>query len=117
MAESTRTEEQGIRITLEEVAGAVGDFGTIFPIMLGVAIVCPDVNVSHFFLFIAAWYIIAGLYYRLPIPIEPMKAIGAIVIAEGLCAGEIVASGIVVGVLFLAIGLVGGMTWLEGRIP
>lgn len=117
MAENTGTEEQGIRITLEEVAGAVGDFGTIFPIMLGVAIVCPDVNVSHFFLFIAAWYIIAGLYYRLPIPIEPMKAIGAIVIAEGLSGGEIVASGIVVGALFLLLGLVGGMTWIGERIP
>ncbi|BBL69001.1 putative sulfate/molybdate transporter [Methanoculleus chikugoensis] len=117
MAENSETEERGVRITLEEIAGAVGDFGTIFPILLGVAIVCPDVNVSHFFLFVAAWFIITGLYYRLPIPIEPMKAIGAVVIAEGLCAGEIVASGIVVGVLFLAIGLVGGMAWLEGRIP
>jgi len=52
MTESTGTEGRGIRITLEEIAGAVGDFGTIFPIMLGVAIVCPDVNVSHFFLFL-----------------------------------------------------------------
>ncbi|HOB18836.1 MAG TPA: putative sulfate/molybdate transporter [Candidatus Methanoculleus thermohydrogenotrophicum] len=117
MTESTGTEGRGIRITLEEIAGAVGDFGTIFPIMLGVAIVCPDVNVSHFFLFIAVWYIIAGLYYRLPIPIEPMKAIGAIVIAEGLSGGEIVASGIVVGALFLLLGLVGGMTWIGERIP
>ncbi len=117
MAENTGTGEGGIRVTLEEIAGAVGDFGTIFPIMLGVAIVCPDVNVSHFFLFLAAWYIIAGLYYRLPIPIEPMKAIGAIVIAEGLSGGEIVASGIVVGALFLLLGLVGGMTWIGERIP
>ena len=117
MAESTGTGERGIRITLEEIAGAVGDFGTIFPILLGVAIVCPDVNISHFFLFFAAWFIITGLYYRLPIPIEPMKAIGAIVIAEGLCGGEIVASGIIVGALFLVLGLVGGMTWLGDRIP
>src|SRR5690554_4350334 len=117
MAENTGTGEGGIRVTLEEIAGAVGDFGTIFPILLGVAIVCPDVNVSHFFLFLAAWFIITGFYYRLPIPIEPMKAIGAVVIAEGLCAGEIVASGIVVGVLFLVLGLVGGMTWLGDRIP
>ncbi|MCK8519125.1 putative sulfate/molybdate transporter [Methanoculleus sp. 7T] len=117
MAESTEEKGNGIRINLEEIAGAVGDFGTIFPILLGVAIVCPDVNVSHFFLFLAAWYIIAGFYYRLPIPIEPMKAIGAIVIAEGLSGGEIVASGIVVGVLFLLLGLVGGMTWIGERIP
>ena len=117
MAESTGTEERGIRFTLEEIAGAVGDFGTIFPILLGVAIVCPDVNISHFFLFFAAWFIITGLYYRLPIPIEPMKAIGAIIIAEGLCGGEIVASGIIVGAIFLVLGLVGGMTWLGDRIP
>ena len=117
MAESTGGEGRGIRITLEEVAGAFGDFGTIFPIMLGVAIVCPDVNVSHFFLFLAVWFIIAGFYYRLPIPIEPMKAIGAIVIAEGLSGGEIVASGIAVGVIFLLLGLVGGMSWIGERIP
>jgi len=117
MAESTGAGESGIRITLEEIAGAVGDFGTIFPILLGVAIVSPGVNVSHFFLFLAAWFIIAGLYYCLPIPIEPMKAIGAIVIAEGLSAGEIVASGLVVGALFLLLGLVGGMTWIGDRIP
>ena len=93
MTESTGTEEKGIRITLEEVAGAVGDFGTIFPILLGVAIVCPDVNVSHFFLFLAAWFVIAGLYYRLPVPIEPMKAIGAIVIAVLLLVGGTVLLG------------------------
>ncbi|NLZ30654.1 MAG: sulfate transporter [Methanomicrobiales archaeon] len=117
MVEKDNAGERGIRFTLEEIAGSVGDFGTIFPIMLGVAIVCPDVNVSHFFLFLAAWFIIAGLYYRLPIPIEPMKAIGAIVIAGGLSGGEIVASGLIVGAIFFTIGLVGGMTWIGDRIP
>jgi len=117
MAENSGTEERGIRITLEEIAGAVGDFGTIFPIMLGVAIVCPDVNISHFFLFLAAWFIIAGLYYRLPIPIEPMKAIGAVAIAGGISGGEIVASGIVIGVLFFVLGITRSMTWIGDRIP
>ncbi|NLA38135.1 MAG: sulfate transporter [Methanomicrobiales archaeon] len=117
MEGSSGTGERGIRFTLEEIAGSVGDFGTIFPIMLGVAIVCPDVNISHFFLFLAAWFIFAGLYYRLPIPIEPMKAIGAVVIAGGLSGGEIVASGLIIGVLFLALGLTRSMTWIGDRIP
>lgn len=110
-------ESRGVRFTLEEIAGSVGDFGTIFPIMLGVAIVCPDVNISHFFLFLAAWFIIAGLYYRLPIPIEPMKAIGAVAIAGGISGGEIVASGIVIGVLFFVLGITRSMTWIGDRIP
>jgi len=109
-------ERHGLRFSLEEAAGAVGDFGTIFPIVLGVALV-SDVNLSHIFLFFALWYIISGLYYRLPVPIEPMKAIGAIVIAEGLTSGEIAASGIIIGVFFLIIGVLKGMSRIRGYIP
>ncbi len=106
----------GLRFNLSEAAGSVGDFGTILPIVLGVALVC-NVNLSYIFLFFALWYVISGLYYRLPIPVEPLKAVGAIAIAEGLTAGEIAASGLIMGVLFLALGLVGGMRYLSDRIP
>ncbi len=106
----------GIRFTLEEIAGGLGDIGTIFPIVLGVALV-SDVNISHIFLFMAAWYIIAGLYYRLPIPIEPMKAIGAIVIAEGINGDIIAAAGITVGIIFFLLGVVGGMERIRKWIP
>lgn len=104
------------RFSLEEAAGAVGDFGTIFPIILGVALV-SDVNLSIIFIFFAVWYAIAGLYYKLPIPIEPMKAIGAIVIAEGLTTPEIAASGIVIGILFFLIGSFKGMRVIRNYIP
>lgn len=106
----------GIRFDLGEAAGSVGDFGTILPIVLGVALVC-DVNLAYIFLFFALWYVISGLYYRLPIPIEPLKAVGAIAIAEGLTAGEIAASGLIIGVIFLFFGLIGGMHYLRDRIP
>ncbi len=110
------TDPPSIRFTLEEIAGGLGDIGTIFPIILGVALV-SDVNISHIFLFMAAWYVIAGLYYRLPIPIEPMKAIGAIVIAEGLSGGEIAAAGIILGVIFFLLGVFGGMERIRKWIP
>ncbi|MDN7025605.1 sulfate transporter [Methanoculleus sp. FWC-SCC1] len=106
----------GFRFTIEEIAGGLGDIGTIFPIVLGVALV-SDVNISHIFLFMAAWYIIAGLYYRLPIPIEPMKAIGAIVIAEGITGDVIAAAGITVGIIFFLLGVVGGMERIRRWIP
>ncbi|WP_241648005.1 putative sulfate/molybdate transporter [Methanoculleus taiwanensis] len=112
----TGSDPGGIRFTLEEIAGGLGDIGTIFPIILGVALV-SDVNISHIFLFLAAWYIIAGLYYRLPIPIEPMKAIGAIVIAEGITGDVIAAAGITLGVLFFILGVIGGMERIRKWIP
>lgn len=103
-------------MTWEELAGATGDFGTIFPIVLGVAIV-SDVNLPLIFLFFGIFYIISGLYYRLPIPIEPMKAIGAVVIALGLSSGEIAAAGIMIGVIFIFIAAVGGMEFIKKFIP
>ncbi|MDK2973644.1 MAG: hypothetical protein PWP08_15 [Methanofollis sp.] len=105
-----------LQFTLGEFAGSVGDFGAILPIVLGVALVC-DVNLAHIFLFFALWYIVSGIVYRLPIPVEPLKAVGAIAIAEGLTAGEIAGAGMIVGVIFLALGCFGSMTWLRERIP
>jgi len=107
---------RSLRFTLGEAAGSVGDFGTILPIVLGVALVC-EVNLAHIFLFFSLWYAIAGIVYRLPIPIEPLKAVGAIAIAEGLTAGEIAGAGMLIGVIFLALGCCGSMKWLQNRIP
>jgi MFS superfamily sulfate permease-like transporter len=105
-----------LRFNFRELAGSVGDFGTIFPIVLGVALV-TDLNLSTMLFFFGVWFIIAGLYYRLPIPIEPMKAIGAIVIAGSLTSAEVAASGIIIGMFFLGAGLLKGMGWLRGYIP
>jgi len=104
------------RFNLEEIAGAVGDYGTIIPIVLGVAIV-SNVNLGYILLFFSFWYIITGIYYKMPVPVEPMKAIGAIVIAEGLNGGEIVASGIILGVLFLVLGFCKGMKFIQEKVP
>ncbi|MFH1311623.1 MAG: putative sulfate/molybdate transporter, partial [Candidatus Eisenbacteria bacterium] len=104
------------RFNLQEIAGAVGDFGTLIPIVLGMALV-SDIRLGPVLLCFSAWYIITGIYYRMPVPVEPMKAIGAIVIAERLSSGAIAASGIVLGVFFLAFGSVRGMKFLQERVP
>lgn len=104
------------RFNLEEIAGAIGDYGTLIPIVLGVAIV-SNVNLGHILLFFSIWYILTGIYYKMPVPVEPMKAIGAIVIAEGLSGSEIAASGIILGILFLVLGLCKGMKFIQEKVP
>ena len=104
------------RFNLEEVAGSIGDYGTLIPIVLGVSLV-SNVNLGHILLFFSLWYIITGLYYRMPVPVEPMKAIGAIAIAGGLSGEEIAASGIILGVLFLVLGFCKGMKFLQAKVP
>ncbi len=105
-----------MRFNLSEFAGSFGDYGTIIPLVLAMAVV-SDLDISYIFLFFGIWFAITGLYYRLPIPVEPMKAVAVIVIAGTLTAGEIAASGLILGIIFLALGFGTVMTILERWIP
>jgi MFS superfamily sulfate permease-like transporter len=71
--------------------------------VLAVALV-SDVNARYVLLFFGIWFIITGLYYRLPIPLEPMKAVAVIVIAGSIGSGEIAAAGLILGIIFLILG-------------
>jgi len=93
-----------IRLTLPELAGSLGDFGTILPLILAVALVAKDLNPRYILLFFGIWFIITGFYYRLPVPLEPMKVIAVIVISGNIGGGEIAAAGIMLGILFLVLG-------------
>ncbi len=104
------------RFNLEELAGAVGDYGTLFPIVLAVAVV-TEIHLGHILFFFALWYVFTGIYYKKPVPVEPMKAIGAIVIAGEFTHGEIAASGIVLGILFIILGFTKGMKILSDKVP
>lgn len=106
----------GIRFTLSEFAGSLGDFGTIIPLVLAVALV-SDVNPRYILLFFGIWFILTGLYYRLPIPLEPMKAIAVIVIAGGIGSGEIAAAGIILGITFLVLGYGRCFSCIERVVP
>jgi MFS superfamily sulfate permease-like transporter len=92
-----------MKFSLSELAGSLGDFGTIIPLIIAVALV-SDINARYVLLFFGIWFILTGLYYRLPIPLEPMKAIAVIVIAGGISSGEIAASGLILGIIFLVLG-------------
>jgi hypothetical protein len=96
-----------LSFSLSELAGSLGDFGTIIPLILAVALV-SDVNPRYILLFFGIWFILTGLYYRLPIPLEQMKAIAVVVIAGGVTgavtSGEIAVAGLVLGIVFLVLG-------------
>lgn len=99
----SRTALLPLRFNLSELSGSLGDFGTIIPLILAVALV-SDVNARYVLLFFGIWFIITGLIYRLPIPLEPMKAVAVIVIAGSIGSREIAAAGIILGIIFLVLG-------------
>ena len=101
---------------LHETAGAVGNFGTVLPLLFGV-VLATGIAPGPALLFFGLWYVAAGLVYRLPIPIEPMKTVAVVAIAGQATAGEVVAGGLLLGVLFLGLGLAGWIDPIVARIP
>lgn len=114
----TMTEQirPSMKFSLSELAGSFGDFGTIIPLILAVALV-SDVNARYVLLFFGIWFILTGLYYRLPIPLEPMKAVAVIVIAGGVASGEIAAAGLILGIIFLVLGYGRFFSIIERWVP
>jgi hypothetical protein len=40
-----------------------------------------------------------GLFYALPIPVQPMKAVSAVILTYGLRFGEVAGAGLILGVV------------------
>nr|WP_321465205.1 putative sulfate/molybdate transporter [uncultured Desulfobulbus sp.] len=91
-----------------ELAGAFGDLGTMLPIVIGMIVLNGLSPTTVFFAF-GIFYLLSGLYYRLPIPVQPLKAVGAIAIAYPAVITQSVigAAGILFGALLLTLSLSG----------
>jgi len=88
-----------------EIAGAFGDVGVFLPLALGL-IAVNGLNPTLVFGFAGLYYLATGWYYRLPVPVQPFKAVAAIAIAQGLSPGTIegAALGVSAGLLTLSLG-------------
>ena len=80
--------------------------GLAMPIALAMILV-NGVSTKGTFFAIGAFYIAAGLYYGVTVPVQPMKTIGAYAIAMGMTATQVTASGLLIGGFLLFIGLTG----------
>jgi MFS superfamily sulfate permease-like transporter len=101
---------------LLECSGACGDLGTFIPHVVGAMTVAGLAPASVLFGF-ATFLIATGLFYGLPLPVQPMKAISAVILTGGLRPGEVAAAGMMIGVVLLMLGITGGIGRLARAIP
>jgi len=101
---------------LRELAGSFGDFGTLFPLAIGYIAVC-GLDPAGFLVMMGLANIATGLIYRLPMPIEPMKVLAVVAIAQRWTPSMIYASGFAMGVIWLLFGLTGVMSWIARVTP
>jgi SulP family sulfate permease len=98
--------EGSLRFDRSELAGAMGDLGVLVPIAVAL-IVKNGLTPTAVLLPAGLLYVVAGLVYRLPVPVQPLKAFGAIAIAHGFGADDIAAGAFLMGAIFVALGASG----------
>jgi SulP family sulfate permease len=92
-----------VRFDRRELAGAVADVGVLVPIAVAL-IVSNGLSATAVLLPAGLLYVAAAFVYGLPIPVQPLKAFGAIAIAKGLGSDEIAAGALLMGVVFVVLG-------------
>ena len=97
-----------------EFAGAFGDLGTLIPFVVGY-ITLNKMDPLGILVAFGIFKIFVGLYFKTPVPIQPMKAIGGMAIAHAgsITPGMIWGSGIFTGLFWLLMGITGTITWIE----
>ncbi len=101
---------------LKDASGALGDLGTLLPLSLG-AIAVAGLAPIPVLLGFAIFYIATGLYYRLPIPVQPMKAVAALLLTSQVSADSLVASGVLIGAVLLLLGASGWINRFARLLP
>jgi hypothetical protein len=105
-----------IRFDRNEFAGAFGDMGTDIPLLIGMTLAAGLDGTSVLVMF-GAMQILTGLVYPLPMPVQPLKAMAAIVIAQQASPATLYGAGLAIGLVMLLLATTGLLDWLARVVP
>ena len=102
------------RYDRSEWAGAFGDLGTLIPFIIGYISILKLDPLGVLFMF-GVFLIISGFYYKTPIPVQPMKAIGGAAITQTalITPGAVWGAGLFTGIFWLILGLSGTLKYVS----
>ncbi|KAM7490344.1 hypothetical protein LguiA_033265 [Lonicera macranthoides] len=105
------------RSSWAEINGAMGDLGTFIPIVLALTL-AKHLNLGTTLIFTGVYNIMTGALYGVPMPVQPMKSIAAVAIANAdFGLPEIMASGICTAAILFVLGVTGLMQLVYKLIP
>jgi xanthine/uracil/vitamin C permease (AzgA family) len=107
---------KSFEFNLRELSGAMGDFGTLLPLAIGYIAVC-GLNPAGLLVTMGLANIITGLVYRLPMPIEPMKVLAVVAIAQQWEPSLVYASAFGMGLIWIIMALTGLMKYIANVTP
>ncbi len=104
------------RLDRAEVGGSLGDLGTFLPLLLGMA-ATNGLDFAASLFFAGLFNLVTGLTFAIPMAVQPMKAIAAVALTEGLTVQQILAAGLSVSAIILLLGLTGLIDWVNRAVP
>ncbi|HKJ62125.1 MAG TPA: putative sulfate/molybdate transporter [Hyphomicrobiales bacterium] len=119
MTETTTPDSATRNVRLQwigDMSGAFADLGTFLPLVLGLLVV-GTYDASGMMVGFGVFAIATGVLYRRPVPVQPMKVIAALAITGGMTASAVTASGIMIGLVLLVLGVTGLINHLERAVP
>jgi MFS superfamily sulfate permease-like transporter len=114
--ESPAPTERNPRRLARELAGGVGDWGLLIPISIAL-IAINGLDATVVFGGAGLTYVATAAYFRVPVPVQPLKAFGAAAIALELSAETIAAGALLMAGAMAALAVTGLAGWLAARFP
>jgi len=105
-----------MRFNLRELSGGLGDAGLFIPIAVAM-ITLNGLNATAVFAVAGLVYVATALYFRVPVPVQPLKAFAAAAIALHLSAETLAAGALLMAVAMALLALTGMAGWLAERFP
>jgi hypothetical protein len=99
-----------------EVSGSLGDLGTFLPHIVG-AITVVKMDPTGILTTFGLFYAFTGAFYGVPMAVQPMKAASAAVLIEPMDPAAIAGAGLVIGAVFLILGITGVVSRLARALP
>lgn len=104
------------RRPLAEISGSLGDLGTLLPLMIAMSR-NGSVDFSSTLVFSGLANIFTGIWFGIPLPVQPMKAIAAVAISQNFNQEETAAAGLFVGISVLVLSATGSLQVLKRIVP
>ncbi|KAL2017989.1 hypothetical protein VTK56DRAFT_1369 [Thermocarpiscus australiensis] len=99
-----------------EISGALGDLGTLLPLMMALALQ-GSINLPSTLVFSGLFNIVTGLVFGIPLPVQPMKAIASAAISARLSLAVTTAAGALVSLAVLLLSVTGLLRVLTRHVP
>ena len=101
---------------LSEISGSLGDLGTLLPLLTVLAIT-NSISLASSLVFTGLANILTGLLFSIPLPVQPMKAIAAIAIAQKFSKDETAGAGLFVAAVIGTLSVSGLLDWVGRVVP